>query len=210
MKREKVGWQRVGGSLLSSFGEAFCWQQDRHLSSSPPPPISSQSVDLTDTSLNNTSPLVCDYLSVFILSFFLSLFVPFLPPCFFFLLFFLPTVLPSLSPAFQSLPLLLALSFLSPSLPLSYSIFLLFISIFPSSVLCFSSFLLSFTFCFCLSSFLTVLFPFFPFFFHPSFLPFFFLLPTFLFLLCLPLSPLLYVLHSFPCGSFWQTQRHKK
>lgn len=61
MKRERAGWQCVGGSLLSSFGEAFCWQQDRHLSSSPSPPISSQSVDLTDTSLNNTSSLVCDY-----------------------------------------------------------------------------------------------------------------------------------------------------
>lgn len=33
------------------------------MSSSPSPPISSQSVDLTDTSLNNTSSLVCDYLS---------------------------------------------------------------------------------------------------------------------------------------------------
>lgn len=31
------------------------------MSSSPSPPISSQSVDLTDTSLNNTSSLVCDY-----------------------------------------------------------------------------------------------------------------------------------------------------
>lgn len=61
VKRERAGWQCVGGSLLSSFGEAFCWQQDRHLSSSPSPPISSQSVDLTDTSLNNTSSLVCDY-----------------------------------------------------------------------------------------------------------------------------------------------------
>lgn len=37
--------------------------------SSSPPSISSQSVDLTDTSLNNTSSLVCDYPS-FILLFF--------------------------------------------------------------------------------------------------------------------------------------------
>lgn len=77
MKRERAGWQCVGGSLLSSFGEAFCWQQDRHLSSSPSPPISSQSVDLTDTSLNNTSSLVCDYAShSFPSSSFLLLFIP--------------------------------------------------------------------------------------------------------------------------------------
>lgn len=34
VRRERDGWQCVGGSLSSSFGEAFCWQQGRHLSSS--------------------------------------------------------------------------------------------------------------------------------------------------------------------------------
>lgn len=103
VKRERAGWQCVGGSLLSSFGEAFCWQQDRHLSSSPSPPISSQSVDLTDTSLNNTSSLVCDYpshnfpsssfLLLFISTFRSSLFVSSFP--FHFLLCcFTPTILP--------------------------------------------------------------------------------------------------------------------
>lgn len=37
VKREKGSWQCVGGSSSSSFGEAFCWQQDRHLSSHPLP-----------------------------------------------------------------------------------------------------------------------------------------------------------------------------
>ncbi len=82
VKRKKDGWQCVGGSLSSSFGEAFCWQQDRHLSS-PPPPISSLSVDLADMSLNNTSSLVCNYpslsFSLYFFPFFAYFIVSFLP-----------------------------------------------------------------------------------------------------------------------------------
>lgn len=84
VRRERTGWQCVGGSLLSSFGAAFCWQQDRHLSS---PYNSSRSVDLTDTSLNNTGLLVCHYPSLLtllfqpsFLPFFLSPFLDFLTP----------------------------------------------------------------------------------------------------------------------------------
>ena len=71
VKRERAGWQCVGGSLLSSFGGFLLTTRPTLvLFFSPSSPF--QSVDRTKFPLNTSSSLALDYLSLFTFVLFFS------------------------------------------------------------------------------------------------------------------------------------------